>query len=104
MVAIKRHLYSGPFTLRKAASFYLSALIVRTYVALPCLYMYFAHSCTECRPRLLPSGSEAMLHKNYLCYATGCVVHDILYSLFLCWNVHEKLEKVHFRFQTFVQE
>ena len=34
---------------------------------LPCLY--FAHSCTEHTPQLLPSGNEAMLHKNYICIA-----------------------------------
>ena len=31
-------------------------------VALPCLY--FAHSCTEHRPWLFPSGSEGTPHEN----------------------------------------
>ena len=52
---IKRQLYSGPFTLREAG----------LDVALTTLY--FAHSCTiKHRHRLLPSGSEATPHENYL--------------------------------------
>ena len=30
--------------------------------------MYFTHNCTKHRPRLLPSGSEAMPHENHLYY------------------------------------
>ena len=69
--------------IQRSSFFYLSALDV----ALLCLYC--AHNCTKHRPRLLPSGSEALSHKNHLHIRTCCTypLESIIYHEALKTNL-----------------
>ena len=59
------------FHLERNSFFYLLVLMVRTWVA---LNLYFAHSCTKCRFRLLPSVS--IVSNHILAYLPRFVAHS----------------------------
>ena len=71
------------FHLERSSFFYLSVLMVRLNVALTGLN--FAHNCTEHRPQLLPSRSEAMPHENHLYVKQTCLANKL--NLCSCFNL-----------------